>query len=86
LQRQPVNGADGAVIVVSPVDTDGDGIADGLDNCPLDPNPNQADVDADGFGDACDPDDEPTTLVLSVARLRVSPPARRTARWCCARW
>jgi len=27
-----------------------------------------------GSGDACDPDDEPTTLVLSVARLRVSPP------------
>ncbi len=49
--------------VTSPVgvatitDGDYDGIAnnDGWDNCPEDPNTDQADADADGMGDACDP-------------------------------
>ncbi|RII26337.1 MAG: hypothetical protein CXR31_11645 [Geobacter sp.] len=35
-------------------DTDGDGIADPLDNCPQVYNPRQSDLDADGVGDACD--------------------------------
>jgi hypothetical protein len=41
------------------LDGDGDGIEDDLDNCPDDPNADQADGDGDGFGDACDncPDD-----------------------------
>jgi hypothetical protein len=37
-----------------PPDRDRDGIADDLDNCPDDPNPDQADDDNDGVGDACD--------------------------------
>lgn len=37
------------------VDTDGDGIADSDDNCPVDANADQADRDGDGAGDACDP-------------------------------
>ncbi len=37
-------------------DTDGDGISDGQDNCPTEPNPDQIDTDGDGLGDACDPD------------------------------
>ncbi|MBL9171998.1 MAG: thrombospondin type 3 repeat-containing protein [Verrucomicrobiales bacterium] len=37
-------------------DADGDGIPDVEDNCPENPNPDQRDLDADGFGDACDPD------------------------------
>jgi hypothetical protein len=39
-------------------DTDGDGVADGADNCPATSNPTQADGDGDGLGDACDPDDD----------------------------
>ena len=38
------------------VDTDGDGVADDMDNCTEVPNPNQTDSNADGFGNACDAD------------------------------
>ena len=31
---------------------------DADDNCPNDPNADQADLDGDGLGDACDPDDD----------------------------
>ena len=37
-------------------DTDGDGVADALDNCPSTPNAGQANLDGDSLGDACDPD------------------------------
>ena len=37
-----------------PVDRDGDGVMDDFDNCPADPNPDQADGDGNGVGDACD--------------------------------
>lgn len=39
-------------------DTDGDGIVDDEDNCPAIANPDQANFDSDGGGDACDPDDD----------------------------
>jgi len=35
-------------------DSDGDGVPDALDNCPLVANSTQADGDGDGVGDACD--------------------------------
>jgi hypothetical protein len=44
----PDGPADGAV------DTDGDGVADEVDNCPGIKNPDQADEDGDKIGDECD--------------------------------
>jgi hypothetical protein len=50
-------------LVITPVDfgcctpledTDGDGTGDFCDNCPLTPNPDQADNDSDGAGNVCD--------------------------------
>ena len=38
-----------------PVDSDGDGIPDVDDNCPNVANPDQADMDDNGVGDACEP-------------------------------
>jgi hypothetical protein len=35
-------------------DDDGDGVLDSADNCPLVPNPSQADSNGNGIGDACD--------------------------------
>ena len=35
-------------------DKDSDGVADGCDNCPDDPNHDQMDSDGDGWGDVCD--------------------------------
>jgi len=45
-----------------PGDSDGDGLLDGSDNCPLVYNPDQQDSDGDGLGDACDDDDDGDTV------------------------
>jgi hypothetical protein len=37
-----------------PGDRDGDGVLDGTDNCPDNPNPDQRDHDHDAIGDVCD--------------------------------
>lgn len=39
---------------VALTDSDGDGVADDSDNCPVIANPGQVDVDGDGLGDSCD--------------------------------
>jgi len=39
-------------------DADGDGVPDASDNCPVDPNPGQADADLDGVGDLCEADSD----------------------------
>ena len=47
----------GRILLISTavIDSDGDEIPDGLDNCPSDSNTGQEDADADGEGDVCDP-------------------------------
>jgi hypothetical protein len=54
-------------------DRDGDGIADGSDNCPDNANSDQADSDKDGVGNACEvlpPGDRPPTAgVTSIVEL-----------------
>ncbi len=52
-------------------DTDGDGICDDDDVCPMTPDPGQSDSDSDGVGDACewcsDPDGDGVCDVPSIA-------------------
>jgi hypothetical protein len=44
----------GPILPPAPIDTDADGIADDVDNCTSQANPDQSDIDADGKGDVCD--------------------------------
>jgi len=46
-----------------PRDEDQDGVMDSTDNCFDTPNPDQLDIDSDGFGDACDPCDNANVFV-----------------------
>ena len=50
-------GAD-EILSESSIDSDGDGVEDRLDNCPLSANADQANNDGDALGDACDSDDD----------------------------
>ena len=50
---------------LSGTDTDGDGLNDDIDNCPLISNPLQIDSDFDDHGDVCDTDDDNDGLLDS---------------------
>lgn len=52
-----------------PHDTDGDSIENVYDNCPDTPNTDQADLDTDGVGDAC----EDCSIVLSINKDHLIP-------------
>jgi hypothetical protein len=57
-----------------PADTDGDGVADDIDNCDTVANPDQVDLDNDGIGDVCDA----TIVIVSISDVTVEenpPPA-----------
>ncbi|GIW43914.1 MAG: hypothetical protein KatS3mg077_1196 [Candidatus Binatia bacterium] len=54
-------------------DSDGDGVPDSADNCPAAPNPTQQDLDSDGAGDVCDPND----AALVVDRVTIRPHSQR---------
>lgn len=49
-----------------PIDSDGDGLYDFRDNCPTTPNPDQADADADGIGNVCEPCELPVIQNLTA--------------------
>lgn len=70
----------GSVVAPTAPDTDGDGVADNLDNCKRVANANQRDTDGDGYGNICDADFnqnkvvDPTDLSKLKALLgKVSP-------------
>lgn len=54
------------------MDSDLDGIANHLDNCPSISNPNQADVDADEIGDVCDLDNDNDGILNNVDNCPVN--------------
>src|SRR5439155_2990949 len=53
-------------------DADGDRVCDDTDNCPNDPNADQADLDGDGRGDVCD--DADAVMHLNGVQLRADAP------------
>ncbi len=73
--------SEGMLLGVRVGDADGDGIVDGRDNCPYQPNANQTDTDNDGTGDVCDPSpgDPGATNTPPVARIDGRPCNRRPA-------
>jgi hypothetical protein len=68
---------DGLAVRLTPprLDRDGDGIPEQIDRCPAVPDPDQRDLDGDGFGNACD--DFDGTLRPTYVQLHRSTSAER---------
>ena len=62
-QKDDINGV-GALYGFPIIDTDGDGVPDSTDNCPMTANENQDDSDSDSIGNVCDscPNDQDNDL------------------------
>ncbi len=57
------------------VDGDGDGVPSAQDNCPDVSNPDQADLDGDGIGDACDDDVDGDSVTNDADNCPLTPNA-----------
>ncbi len=67
-------------------DVDWDGHLPGLDNCPNDPNADQADADYDGVGDVCDPDPNLSITQLSSGMFYMQLQLKWLERIMCYDW
>jgi len=61
------------------LDGDADGVADLADNCPITSNPDQADSDRDGVGDACEDANDLPSLAPPPIPTRRAPPSEPSA-------
>ncbi|MBN2567189.1 hypothetical protein JXB02_03850 [Candidatus Woesearchaeota archaeon] len=59
LAGNTVTGSQTVTLIPTSDDADGDNVTNEADNCPAIFNPDQADADGDGIGDACETDTEP---------------------------
>ena len=66
-------GINSKIVASQNADSDGDGVLNLTDNCPVDGNSEQVDTDGDGMGDACDPDDDNDTVLDEADNCRVDP-------------
>ena len=75
LRVTDAQGTTGLGTAITHITSDGDEIADDGDNCPGASNPDQADFDEDGTGDACDPTPGYDTQDKPGVHDNSSPPA-----------
>lgn len=64
------NNTDSVQVTATTLDGDGDGIADAIDNCPTITNADQTDNNGNGVGDACETDDDFTSILLMIIKAK----------------